>query len=202
VGFNIQGQFNGKANTVIGYSTNYVANTTGQTPDNFFAYYHANATGRAGILNNNNARAAGQYYALFNEDDLAQMRLGSLRLYHQFRYPQSIASGVLAIDKNNGQVQYVDVTEAITSVTFSNFVRTATDGTTTDQQTDTVTVILRQDATGRTVTMPTGSGYRYAGGVSTVGNTAASVTQLTVTGLTDAAGTGIEYLITVSPEFT
>jgi hypothetical protein len=98
-------------------------------------------------------------------------------------------------------VQYVSVTEAITSVTFSNFVRTASDGTNTDQQADTVTVILRQDATGRTVTLPTGAGYRYAGGISTVGVTANAVIMLSVTGITDAAGTGIEYLITVSPEF-
>ncbi len=202
VGFNIQGSFTGKANTVIGFSSNFTSTTSGSTPDNAFVYYNGNSTGRAGLLNNNNFRAAGQYYCLFNEDDAAQMRLGSLRLYHQFRYTQAIAAGVLAINKANAQVQYVDVTEDITSVTFSNFVRTASDGTNTDQQTDTVTVILRQDATGRTVTMPTGAGYRYAGGVSTVGNTAASVTQLTVTGITDAAGTGIEYLITVSPEFT
>jgi hypothetical protein len=201
VGFNIQGQFTGKANTVIGYSTNYTATGSGQTPDNFFAYFHGNATGRAGILNNNNMRAAGQYYALFNEDDLAQMRLGSVRLFHEFRNPVTISSGAITVDKANGQVQYVDVTSDITSVTFSNFVRTATDGTTTDQQADTVTLILRQDATGRTVTLPTGAGYRYAGNISTVGNTASSVTMLSVTGITNAAGSGIEYLITVSPEF-
>jgi hypothetical protein len=199
--YNAGGTLNGKANTVIGYATNFTAGTSGATPDNFFTFYHGNSTGRSGILNNNNVRAAAQYYAFFNEDDAAQMRLGSVRLFHEFRNPVTISSGAITIDKANGQVQYVSVTEAITSVTFSNFVRTASDGTNTDQQADTVTVILRQDATGRTVTLPTGAGYRYAGGISTVGVTANAVIMLSVTGITDAAGTGIEYLITVSPEF-
>jgi hypothetical protein len=131
--------------------------------------------------------------------------LGSLRTFHEYRYDAAIASGALTIDKNNAQVQYVDVTEAITSITLSNFV-------TFDEitfptavlrlQADTVTVIFRQDATGRAITMPTGATYKYAGGVNTVGTTANSVTMVSITAIENLATDATEYLITISPEFS
>jgi len=191
--------FTGVLGTQIGLAFNLGGNANNS--GNTFCVYNPPTTVTYGLNNGNAARGATNYYFLRNDDDVAQCKLGSLRLFNEFRNTATISSGAVTIDKNNGQVQYVDVTEAITSITFSNFVRTASDGTNTDQQTDTVTVILRQDATGRTVTMPSGSGFRYAGGVSTVGTTANSVTMISVTGITNAAGTGIEYLITVSPEF-
>ena len=187
--------------TIISFSTNNTGGTVAGQAGNVFVYYNPNNTATYGVNNSNTVRASSQYYFLRNDDDVAQCKLGSLRLFNEFRNTATISSGAVTIDKNNGQVQYVDVTENITSITFSNFVRTASDSVNTDQQTDTVTMILRQDSTGRTVTMPSGSGFRYAGGVNVVGTTANSVTMISVTGITDAAGTGIEYLITISPEF-
>jgi hypothetical protein len=76
---------------------------------------------------------------------------------------------------------------------------TASDGTNNDAQVDTITIIVKQGATPYTVTLPTGSAYKYAGNVSTVGNTANAVTLISVTAA-NVGGT-TTYLTTVSPEF-
>jgi hypothetical protein len=167
------------------------------------AVYNGGQTQTAGWPNHTSSASAREanYYFLRNDDDIAQIKLGSLRTFHEYRYVATSSSGSLTIDKANAQVQSVALTENITSVTFSNFVRATTAGSTTRQSVDTVTVIFRQDATGRTVTLPTGAGYRYAAGNSTVSTVANSVTMVSITAITDAAGTGVEYLITVSPEF-
>ena len=74
-------------------------------------------------------------------------------------------------------------------------------GTTNQRLIHTVTLVIYQDATGRAVTLPTASStYRYAGGSSTVGTTASSVTMITVSAIRVSGAT--QYLITVSPEFT
>jgi hypothetical protein len=136
------------------------------------------------------------------DDDLAQTKLGSLRYYHEFRYNNSSSSGTLTVDKSYAQVQYIDVTEDISTVTFSNFVVSADDGTTTDYQMDTVTLVFRQDATGRTITMPSGTAYKYAGGVNTMGTTANAVQMVSVSAIYNATTAATEYLITISPEFS
>jgi hypothetical protein len=188
--------------TYIGYGIvpRHTANTTS---GNVFGVYMPGTTSTYGTSMLNGTRQASQYYFLRCDDDLAQSKLGSLRTFHEYRYDNSSSSGTLAVDKNNGQVQYVTVSEDITTVTFSNFVVSATDGTTTDYQTDTVTLIFQQDATGRTITLPTPSTtYKYAGGNDAVGSTANSVTMVSVTATYNAGLAGTQYLITVSPEFS
>ena len=147
-------------------------------------------------------RKAANYYFLRNDDNLAQNKLGSLRLFNEFQYDGANTTGTLAVDKNNGQVQNVYLTGNITSVTFSNFVTSASDGTTTDYQTDTVTLVLRQGATPYTVTMPSGTAYKYAAGANTVGTTANTVTMVSITGTYDSVSAADQYLITISPEFS
>jgi hypothetical protein len=73
------------------------------------------------------------------------------------------------------------------------------DGSTSDAQIDTLTIIVEQGATPYTVTLPTGTAYKYAGNSSTVGATANSVTMISVTAA-NVSGT-TTYLTTVSPEF-
>jgi hypothetical protein len=173
--------------------------------DNVYGVYMNGNTSQGifqGTINSNGMRRANNYYFLRNDDNLAQNKLGSLRLFNEYRYDGANTTGTLAVDKNNGQVQNVYLTGNITSVTFSNFVTSATDGTTTDYQTDTVTLILRQDSTGYTVTMPTGSAYKYAAGTTTVGTTANSATMISVTATYDSITAADQYLITISPEFT
>jgi hypothetical protein len=167
-----------------------------------FGIYNPSNTNTYGFTNANTARGAANYYFLRNDDDAAQNKLGSVRLFHEYRASPAIASGALTIDKSIGQVQYVDVTEAITSITLSNFVTLAGDGTNTDGEVDTVTVIFRQDSTGRSITMPSGSAYKYAGGVNTVGSTANSVSMVSITALYNISTAANEYLITISPEFS
>jgi hypothetical protein len=188
--------------TYIGYGIrpNHTANTTS---GNIFGVYMPGTASTYGAGISNIARAAGSYYFLRCDDDLAQSKLGSLRTFHEYRYDNSSSSGTLTVNKNNGQVQYVTVTEAISTVTFSNFVVSASDGTTTDYQTDTVTLIFQQDSTGRTITLPTPSTtYKYAGGSSLMGTTANAVQMVSVTATYNAGLAGTQYLITVSPEFS
>jgi len=194
---------NGNIGTQIGYAIG-LSGTANTVTGNVFGVYMGNTTNVYGPTTPNPARAAANYYFLRNDDNAAQVKLGSLRTFHEFRYDAAISSGALTINKNNAQVQYVDVTEAITSITLSNFVTfdVIASPATTRLQTDTVTVIFRQDGTGRSITMPTGAAYKYAGGVNVVGTTANSITMVSITAIVNLDTEENEYLITISPEFS
>jgi hypothetical protein len=145
-------------------------------------------------------RSAADYYFLRNDDNAAQVRLGSLRRYHEFNYTSNSTSGNITIDKNNSQVQTIVPTGDITVDGFSNFVTSASDGVNTDQQTDTVTLIIAQGATGYAVNLPAASStVKYAGGAAAVGTGANTVTMISVTAVN--IGGSATYLLTVSPEF-
>jgi hypothetical protein len=175
---------------------------TGQSsPGNVFGVYMPGTTGTYGFTNGNVARAAANYYFLRNDDPVAQNQLGSLRSYTQYSYVNS-TSGSITIDKNNGQVQQIELTGNVTSIAFSNFVTTASDSVNTDYQADTVTVAFNQGSTGGYgVTFPTASStIKYANGVSTLGSTAAnSVTLVSISAMYLNGAT--TYLITISPGF-
>jgi hypothetical protein len=179
-----------------GYSTSILPAVTG----NVFMFYNgSNATGSTRSVSVvNTARSASAYYFLMNEDDLAQVQLGSLRRYHEFESPTA-TSGSFAIDKNTAQVHNIVPTGNCTITGYSNMVTSASDGTNTDAQVDTLTIVVEQGATPYTITLPTGSTYKYAGGVSTVGATANAVTMISVTAA-NVRGV-VTYLTTVSPEF-
>jgi hypothetical protein len=197
-------QGNGNITNMAGLALNF-AGGPGTAPTNVYGVYMngSSTNGTFGNITNQNAmRAATNYYFLRNDDNLAQNKLGSLRLFNEYQYDNSSSAGTLTVNKNNGQVQSVVLSEDITTVTFSNFVTSATDGTTTDYQTDTVTLILRQGSTPYTVTMPTGSAYRYAAGTTTVGSTANTTTMISVTANYDSISAADQYLITISPEFS
>jgi hypothetical protein len=155
-------------------------------------------TATHGLSNTNNWRRATNYYFLMNEDNVAQVQLGSLKRYHEFE-AATATSGSFAIDKNTAQVHNIAPTGNCTITGYSNMVTSASDGTNTDSQVDTLTIIVEQGSTPYTVTLPTGSTYKYAGNVSTVGATANAVTMISVTAA-NVRGT-VTYLTTVSPEF-
>jgi hypothetical protein len=144
-------------------------------------------------------RQAPEYFFLRNEDNAAQVRLGSLQRYHEFNYTSGNTSGNITINKNNAQVQTIVPTGNITIDGYSNVVTSASDSVNTDQQVDTLTLIIAQGATPYTVTMPTGATYKYAGGGNTVGATANAVTMISVTAVNIGGTTN--YLTTISPEF-
>ena len=202
----------GLSNNVAGFLVQLTGNPgSGAVPANVYGVYMNSATNQgifgqsAGTgVNSEAMRSATNYYFLRNDDTLAQVSLGSLRLFNEFRYDGANTSGTLAVNKNNGQVQNVYLTGDITSVTFSNFVTSASQTYTpaTKYQTDTVTLILHQGSTPYAVTMPTGTAYKYAAGSSTVGATANSVTMISVTATYDSVTSADQYLITISPEFT
>lgn len=186
------------ANTVI----NFAASNSGAgvIATNLYGYYFASSGSTFGMNQSSQSRLTPNYFAFYNEDDLAKSKLGSLFQYHSFQY-NTATTGSFAIDKLNGQVQSVALTGNVTITGFSNFVIGASNGSTAIPQVDTVTIIFRQDSTGRTVTLPTGSTYKYANGVSTMGSTANAVQTVEVTAF-DAGGGTPNYLITVSPQFT
>ena len=193
----------GNVTNAIGFSSWPVSlNTTLQSPTNFNSFYHPSGTAVYGGLFTNNAfRAATNYYAFKNDDNVAQVQLGSLRSYNEFQY-STATTGTVNIDKNNAQVQFLNPTANVTIGDFQNFVTTANDSVNNDNQTDTVTLIIQQGATPYTVTMPTGNAsIKYAGGVSTIGTTANAVTVVTVSAVRSAANASL-YLASVSSEFS
>jgi hypothetical protein len=175
------------------------------SPDRVIAYYHNDSvgefeTGSVGLVTSNNFRAANEYYFLYNSDDVAQVKLGSVKSYHTYNYVDGSTTGNITIDKTNGQVQTIALTGNITVDGFANFVTVANDSVNDDYQMDVVRVVFEQGATPYDVTLPTGNAeIKYANNFSTWGNTANATQVLTV----EAYGTsgGTRYLVTVGPEF-
>jgi hypothetical protein len=189
----------GNVRTGISNFLNFTGGSSGQpVPGNVYGVYMPGTTANHGLTNTNFWRVADNYYFLMNEDDAAQVRLGSLRRYHEFE-SATATSGSFAIDKNTAQVHNIVPTGNCTITGYSNMVTSASDGTNTDSQVDTLTIIVEQGATPYTITLPTGSTYKYAGNISTVGATANAVTMISVTAA-NVRGV-VTYLTTVSPEF-
>ena len=171
---------------------------------NMFCFYNGNAStlGTHSVLTANTARAATNYYFLRNDDDVAQVKLGSLRSYNEFQYATA-TSGTVNIDKTNAQVQYLAPTANVTIGDFQNFVTNANDGTNNDPQTDTVTLIIQQGATPYTITMPTGNAaIKYANGISTIGTGANEVILVSISAVRNIAANTAVYLTTISPGFS
>jgi len=185
------------ANTMIGFES--TVNAGAVAPTRFFSFHQASNVNAYGYAIPNTVRAASEYYFLRNDDAVAQCQIGSLRSYNEYRYPLA-TSGTVDISKTNSQVQYLAPTGNVTIGSFLNFNSSLSDGTNTDEQADTVTIIVAQGATPYTVTMPTGNAsIKYASGTSTVGSTANSVTMIAITATRIANST--VYLTTISPEF-
>jgi len=201
-----QGATTSGANNGNVYGLTFNMNSTNPTVGNTYLIH--NQVASSGTHNTNfgmggNFRSATRYFMLRNDDDVAQVKLGSLRTYHEFLGNATQSTSSITIGPRQGpgsQVVRTTPTEAITSVTFTGFITSASDGTNTDFQTDTMTWIIQQGATPYAVTLPTGNtAIRYAGGVTTVAATANAVTMVAVTAY-DNGGT-TNYLVTVSPEF-
>jgi hypothetical protein len=192
----------GNVTNGIGFATqlsNSAIITT--APTTAIGFYHPGATNTYGSPTGATWRGATNYYAFKNDDNAAQMQLGSLRAYHTFQAGGN-STGTWDINKDNGQVQAISATGNITIGTYTNFVTTANDSTNNDNQTDTVTLIIEQGATPYTVTMPTGNAaIRYANGVSTVTSTANTTTMIAITAFRSAAN-ATSYLTTISPAFS
>ena len=199
VGMYSQLNVSGNANTFMGFATAINIQGAPGATGNFYAYYLPNNVATYGISSANNARAATNYYFLRNDDAVAQNQLGSLRSYTNYNYISPTTSGALTIDKTNSQVQQVNLTGNVTSVAFSNFVTSASDGTNTDEQEDIVRVYFNQGATGNFgVTLPTGATYHYTNGVNTITPTANTVTCMTVSAIRISSTTN--YYITLDSE--
>jgi len=188
---------NGTSNTLVGYGLAF--NGSG-THGNTYGVYMPNGTNTYGISGANNPRNA-NFWFLKNDDDHSYSDIGQLSQFQETQYALSSSSGAVAVNKSNGQVQLFTVSEDAT-VSFSNFVVSSTVSSTTRYMTDTVTVIVKQDATGRTITMPSGSAYKYAGGANTIPSTASSVSMVSITAYYDTTAAATAYLITISPEFS
>jgi hypothetical protein len=174
---------------------------------NIFNYYTPGSTNTFGTNTGNTTRVA-NYWNIYNEDNANKNRLGALTQYQETSYSLTSSAGSVVVNKANGQVQYYAVSEAAT-MSFTGFITVATipvgGGVPTAvnrYQTDTVTVIVQQDATGRTITMPSGAAFKYSGGVSTVPATANSISMISITAYYNPATSATAYLTTISPAFT
>jgi hypothetical protein len=203
----------GNVTNQIAYTTHMTgapanANITGTTTT--VAYYHPPAVGTSsgiygtGITTGNIARMATTYHAFRNDDDLARTRLGTLERMHYLTANVTSSGGAVTIDKNNGQVQQVYLTEAITNATFTNFaVRQQRPNATFQNSTDQVTLIFQQGATPYNITLPSGNTQiRYANGVSTVTGVANTTVMIDVVGVYNYNTSAPNYLITVNPAFS
>ena len=162
------------------------------------------ANAGSSVFTGNVPRAATNYYAFRNDDNLAKAKLGSLNQFHEFQYSAGNTSGSVTISKTSGQVQYVALTGNLTISSFANFVTTVvTPQAGTVYQTDTVTLILDQGTTGGySVAFPSDGTCKFAGGISAVGTvTANTVTMASVTGYYNPTAAATNYLITISPGF-
>jgi hypothetical protein len=190
--FGLRNEFNGNIGNVTGMINSVNLGNVGGNVSLMF---------NAAALHNTNARSSTNYMFLNNTDDVAQNRLGSLRSYTEFNAQSATTTGALTIDKTAGQVQQINLTGNISGITYSNFVSSASDGTNTDEQSDTVTMIFNQGATGNFgVTFPTGATYKYAGNVTALQSVAANSVSLVSVSAIRIGGT-TTYLTTISPGF-
>jgi hypothetical protein len=199
----------GNATTQIGMVSNFTgapanANVTGTTT--VVGFYMPGASQiipGLSNLNGNIARQATDYYSFRSDDTLAKAQLGSLSSFNEFTANVTSSGGTLNVDKSLGQVLQVYPTEAITTVTFNSFItRVLKPNASYANQSDTVTLIIQQGATPYAVTMPTGTAYRYAGGVNTVTATANTTVMISITGTYNYNTAAVQYLITISPAFS
>ena len=174
---------------------------------NIFNYYTPGSVNNFGLASGNATRVA-NYWNIYNEDNANKNRLGALTQYQESSYSLSSSAGSVVVNKANSQVQYYTVSEAAT-MSFTGFITVANIPTgggvptaVNRYQTDTVTVIVQQDSTGRTITMPTGTGYKYAGGTNTVPATANAISMISITAYYDPGTSATAYLTTISPAFT
>ena len=153
----------------------------------------------------------GRYYFLRNDDNLARANLGALNYWHERLNVVTGATGNVGSQGSanlgcnqsfvylEGDIEYTDFNNRAISATTIN-------GSVTQYHSSPFTFIFKQDATGgHTVTLPTGSNFKYANDNSTVGTTANGVTFVSIISMDVGGMTGgpedIVHFITVSPEF-
>jgi hypothetical protein len=141
-------------------------------------------SGQFGLQNIGSSFQRGNLYAFMNAGNLAQVRLGSTIEQHYYAYPIATTTGNVTINAVNGQVQTVTPTGAMAITDVTNLVTGAynTATTLTAPQSQSVTVQIRQGATGYAVTLPStlsGGPVIYADGFNTVSTTAYSTTTVT-----------------------
>ena len=197
------GSSGGNVTNMIGLGF-FGAQNIGNAVGNYYGIAHTGTTNTFGYtVPATIAAQTTNYYLIYNTDNVIQNQLGQLRSYQETNYTSG-TSGTVNVDKTNGQVQTIVPTGNITVGSFTNFITTASATansiTKTAQQTDTVTLIIKQGATPYTITMPTGNAQiKYAGNITTLANTANAVTMVAITGA-NISGT-VNYMVTVSPEF-
>lgn len=188
----------GTGNTLIGHAFNVQG---AGTYANVYGVYNAGNTNNHGYTSANGARNATNYFFLKNEDDHAYNQVGQIKGYQTTQYALASSGGAVSVNKANGQSQLFTVSEAAT-MSFTNFITSSTVAAVTRYMNDTVNVIVKQDATGRTITMPSGAAFKYASGTSIVPSTANSVSEITIRAYYDTGAAATAYLITISPIFS
>jgi hypothetical protein len=176
-------------------TTANVGNTIGYLfPDHF--------SGQFGLQSIGSSFQRGNLYAFMNAGNLAQVRLGSTIEQHYYAYPIPTTTGNVTINAVNGQVQTVTPTGAMAITDVTNLVTSAFNiGTSaTIPQSQSVTVQIRQGATGYAVTLPTtlgGGPVAYADGFNTVSSTAYATTTVTFYQTPSGATAGTPFYVEV-----
>jgi hypothetical protein len=171
---------------VAAYGAQFVdlVTTTANVGNTIGYLFPDTSTQQFGVQSPSASFQRGNVYAFMNAGNLAQVRLGSTIEQHYYAYPIPTTTGNVTINAVNGQVQTVTPTAAMAITDVTNLITGATNGplATTIPQSQSVTVQIRQGATGYAVTLPStlsGGPVSYADGFNTVSTTAFSSTFVT-----------------------
>jgi hypothetical protein len=144
------------------------------------------------------------YWSLKVDSDIAQARLGQVRLMQETNSKLTGLAGTVTINKFASQTQEWYIENDITIADSINNVVTNPStnyGSSSGNVFDTITLLLRQDAVGHTITLPTAANWKYAGGVNTVLDTANATQFVTITAFYNSTTAANEYLVSISPGF-
>ena len=163
---------------------------------NFFACIHNQDNGVGQRANTSAGMSTGlsNYWFIRNEDLRAYSDLGVVRNVYERRNSYSSSSGAISINFTSSPTSKIDVTEDITSVSFTSVV---TNNRLGSSFTATHSMLFRDDGNGRTITFPTGAGYYYSNGVNSITLPASGHAWVMVT----ADDTTPNFYISISPAF-
>jgi len=144
------------------------------------------------------------YWSLKVDSAIAQADFGQVRRMEETNTKLTGLTGTVTINKFVSQTQewYIEnditIADSITGVVTNP---STNYGSSSGNVFDTITLLLRQDAVGHTITLPTAANWKYAGGVNTVLATANATQFVTITAFYNSTTAANEYLVSISPGF-
>ena len=151
-----------------------------------------------------NTNGTSGYWSLKVDSAIAQAQLGQVRRMQETNAKLTGLAGTVTINKFASQTQewYIENDITIADSIIGVVTNPSTNfNSSSGNVFDTITLLLRQDAVGHTITLPTAANWKYAGGVNTVLATANATQFVTITAFYNSTTAANEYLVSISPGF-